>query len=222
MSTDAVTALRERMIEDMNARKLCAGTQRGHIRGCKRFAAFLKRSPETAMAEDIRRFQLHLAEAGLSICNRNAVGAHSLLVEKAAEAAAGDVQCASGERCRQADVPRRLQAPSLHHSGERLLRVDHQGRWQAAVFHQRGRWRRVEFRGPVGAVEEPRDGPREPVTSCTIIVTAANALTRPIHDRMLVVLDKADIRSWLNGTAGTEVLKTAAEDRLSLWPVSRL
>jgi site-specific recombinase XerD len=59
------------MIEDMNARKLYAGTQRGHIRGCKRFAAFLKRSPETATAEDIRRFQLHLAEAGLSIGTRN-------------------------------------------------------------------------------------------------------------------------------------------------------
>jgi integrase/recombinase XerD len=73
MSTDAVTPLRQRMVEDMNARKLCAGTQRGHIRGCKRFAAFLKRSPETAMAEDIRRFQLHLAEAGLSICNRNQI-----------------------------------------------------------------------------------------------------------------------------------------------------
>jgi hypothetical protein len=32
----------------MNARKLCAGTQRDHIRACKRFAAFLKRSPDTA------------------------------------------------------------------------------------------------------------------------------------------------------------------------------
>jgi len=73
MSTDAVTPLRQRMIEDMNARKLCAGTQRGHIRGCKRFAAFLNRSPDTATAEDIRRFQLHLAEAGLSICNRNQI-----------------------------------------------------------------------------------------------------------------------------------------------------
>ena len=45
MSTDAVTPLRHRMIEDMNARKLSAGTQRGHIRSCKRFAAFLHRSP---------------------------------------------------------------------------------------------------------------------------------------------------------------------------------
>ena len=73
MSTDTVSPLRQRMIEDMHARKLCAGTQRGHIRGCKRFAAFLKRSPETATAEDIRQFQLHLAEASLSICTRNQI-----------------------------------------------------------------------------------------------------------------------------------------------------
>jgi Phage integrase, N-terminal SAM-like domain len=48
-------------------------TQRGHIHSCKRFAAFLKRSPDTATAEDLRRFQLHLAETGLSICNRNRI-----------------------------------------------------------------------------------------------------------------------------------------------------
>jgi len=73
MTTKAITPLRQRMIEDMNARKLCAGTQRGHIRSCKRFAAFLKRSPETATFEDIRRFQLHLAETGVSICTRNGI-----------------------------------------------------------------------------------------------------------------------------------------------------
>jgi integrase/recombinase XerD len=73
MSTPTVSPLRQRMIEDMNARKLCAGTQRGHIRSCKRFAAFLKRSPDTATTEDIRLFQLHLAETGASICNRNRI-----------------------------------------------------------------------------------------------------------------------------------------------------
>jgi site-specific recombinase XerD len=73
MSTESITPLRQRMIEDMNARKLGAGTQRGHISSCKRFAAFLKRSPDTATAEDIRRFQLHLAETGVSICNRNRI-----------------------------------------------------------------------------------------------------------------------------------------------------
>ena len=73
MSMDAVSPLRQRMIEDMNARKLCAGTQRGHLRSCKRFVAFLRRSPDTATAEDIRQFQLQLAETGMSICNRNRI-----------------------------------------------------------------------------------------------------------------------------------------------------
>jgi site-specific recombinase XerD len=73
MTTEAITPLRQRMIEDMTARKLCAGTQRGHILSCKRFAAFLKRSPDTATLEDIRRFQLHLAETDVSICNRNRI-----------------------------------------------------------------------------------------------------------------------------------------------------
>jgi integrase/recombinase XerD len=73
MTTKAITPLRQRMTEDMNARKLCAGTQRGHILSCRRFAAFLRRSPDTATIEDIRRFQLHLAETGVSICNRNRI-----------------------------------------------------------------------------------------------------------------------------------------------------
>ena len=73
MSTDAVTSLRQRMIEDMNARKLGAHSQRSHISGCTRFAAFLKRSPDSATPDDVRRFQLHLAESGISICNRNRI-----------------------------------------------------------------------------------------------------------------------------------------------------
>ena len=48
MSTDSVSPLRQRMIEDMTARKLGAHSQRSHIHSCKRFAAFLTRSPDTA------------------------------------------------------------------------------------------------------------------------------------------------------------------------------
>src|ERR1700692_1198201 len=73
MSTNTISPLRQRMIEDMSARKLGAGTQRGHIRSCRQFAEFLKRSPAPATAEDIRRFQLHLSESGTSICNRNRI-----------------------------------------------------------------------------------------------------------------------------------------------------
>jgi integrase/recombinase XerD len=74
MSTDTtVSPLRQRMIEDMTARKLGPYSQRSHINSCRRFAAFLKRSPDMATADDVRRFQLDLVEAGLSISNRNRI-----------------------------------------------------------------------------------------------------------------------------------------------------
>lgn len=73
MSTDAISPLRQRMIEDMTARKLGPHSQRSHIHSCRRFAAFLKRSPDTATADDVRRFQLYLVESGLGISNRNRI-----------------------------------------------------------------------------------------------------------------------------------------------------
>ena len=73
MSGHAISELRQRMIEDMEGRRLSAATQRFHINSCKRFAAFLGRSPATATAEDVRRFQHHLSDAGLSIISRNRV-----------------------------------------------------------------------------------------------------------------------------------------------------
>jgi site-specific recombinase XerD len=61
------------MIEDMTARNLGPYSQRSHIESCKRFATFLKRSPETATADDVRLFQLYLVESGLGISNRNRI-----------------------------------------------------------------------------------------------------------------------------------------------------
>ena len=71
--TDTVSPLRQRMIEDMAARKLNPHTQHSHISSCKRFAAWLKRSPDTATPDEVRRFQLHLIESGASIGNRNRI-----------------------------------------------------------------------------------------------------------------------------------------------------
>src|SRR5215831_13387092 len=71
--TNTVSPLRLRMIQDMAGRKLNPHTQRGHIYSCKRFAAWLKRSPDTATPDEVRRFQLHLVESGMSICNRNRI-----------------------------------------------------------------------------------------------------------------------------------------------------
>ena len=73
MGTNTITPLRQRMIEDMEARRLSAATQRFHINSCKRLAAFLERSPETATPDDIRRFQHHLSDAGVSVMPRNRI-----------------------------------------------------------------------------------------------------------------------------------------------------
>ena len=64
MTEQAISPLRRRMIEDMTIRKLAPKTQQGYIRTVKDFAAFLGRSPDRASVEDVRRFQLHLAESG--------------------------------------------------------------------------------------------------------------------------------------------------------------
>ena len=61
----SVTPLRRRMLEDMAMRGLREGTQRDYIRFVRSFAAFLKRSPDTATPEDVRRFQVHQAASGV-------------------------------------------------------------------------------------------------------------------------------------------------------------
>ena len=68
---DPTTPLRARMIADMSARNLGPASQTSHLRACKRFAAWLGRSPETATPDDVKHFQQHLVETGTSICTRN-------------------------------------------------------------------------------------------------------------------------------------------------------
>jgi len=66
-----MTPLRARMIADMSGRNLGPASQTSHLRACKRFAAWLGRSPETATPDDVKHFQQHLIESGVSICTRN-------------------------------------------------------------------------------------------------------------------------------------------------------
>jgi site-specific recombinase XerD len=53
------------MLEDMAMRGLRSDTQREYIRFVRDFAAFLERAPDTATAEDVRRFQVHQRESGV-------------------------------------------------------------------------------------------------------------------------------------------------------------
>jgi len=71
-STQTISPLRQRMIDDMRMRKLSPKTQTGYIRAVKRFAGFLGRSPDKATVEDLRRFQLDLVDHGISPVSLNA------------------------------------------------------------------------------------------------------------------------------------------------------
>jgi integrase/recombinase XerD len=64
-SHSPVSALRERMIEDMTVRGFGAKTRHDYVRHVRAFAAFIGRSPDTATAEEVRRFQLHQTETGV-------------------------------------------------------------------------------------------------------------------------------------------------------------
>ena len=58
--------LRERFVQDMTVRGFTDKTRHDYIRTVSGFAAFLERSPSTATAEDIRRFQIHQSERGMN------------------------------------------------------------------------------------------------------------------------------------------------------------
>ena len=68
-----------------------------------------------------------------------------------------------------------------------------------------------------------RDG--QILESCTILVTQANEVIAPIHDRMPVILDVAAETRWLDPTvtdpaALRPLLVPYPSERLRLWPVS--
>jgi site-specific recombinase XerD len=68
----AVSPLRQRMLDDMRMRKLGGKTQAAYVRAVYRFTAFLERAPDTASAEDLRRFQLDMVDHGTSPITLNA------------------------------------------------------------------------------------------------------------------------------------------------------
>ena len=74
MSTEAVSPLRQRMIEDMVIRQFGEHTKHDYIRQIREFTAFLGRSPDRAEPEDLRRYQLHLASLGASYSRMNMAG----------------------------------------------------------------------------------------------------------------------------------------------------
>ena len=69
----AVGSLRQRLIDDMTLRRFSRETQRNYIRDVGRLATFLRRSPDTATVDDLRRFQIAQQEVGLGVPTMNAI-----------------------------------------------------------------------------------------------------------------------------------------------------
>jgi hypothetical protein len=67
MTEAPLSPLRRRMIEDITIRKFAPRTQEGYIHAVKSFSAFLRASPDTASAEDLRRYRLHLVASGTGV-----------------------------------------------------------------------------------------------------------------------------------------------------------
>jgi site-specific recombinase XerD len=69
----AISPLRQRLIDDMILRRFSGATQRNYIRDVRRFATFLGRRPDTATADDLRRFQVEQREAGVPVPTMNSI-----------------------------------------------------------------------------------------------------------------------------------------------------
>jgi len=72
MTEKRTTPLRERMIEDMRIKGLGEKSIKAYIRAVKDFAAFLGRSPDTATPDDLRAYQLHMSDTGVTPTTYNA------------------------------------------------------------------------------------------------------------------------------------------------------
>lgn len=63
-SNSSATPLRLCMLEDMRMRQLVPRTQEAYIRAVYKLTTFTKKSPAVTSAQKLRRFQLHMVDAG--------------------------------------------------------------------------------------------------------------------------------------------------------------
>ncbi|MFM9105731.1 MAG: SOS response-associated peptidase [Chloroflexota bacterium] len=79
--------------------------------------------------------------------------------------------------------------------------------------------------GLAGLYDEREDDEGGSVASFTVVTTSANALLRPLHERMPVILRREDEAEWLDRDAEEpeqveRLLLPYPDDRIDYWPVS--
>ena len=126
-STQPISPLRQRMIEDMKLRKLAPKTQACYIRSVKKLADYLGHSPDRATTEDLRRFQLHLTEQGTSRVTLNAT---ITALRFFFEVTVGSKTVAI--KLNTVPVPRKLPVVLSREEVSRLLEATHSLKYKAA------------------------------------------------------------------------------------------
>ncbi len=71
-TTQTISPLHQRFLDDMRMRKLSPKTQSQYVRVVRKLAIFLWRSHDSATAEELRSYQLHLVDQGISPVSLNA------------------------------------------------------------------------------------------------------------------------------------------------------
>jgi putative SOS response-associated peptidase YedK len=100
-----------------------------------------------------------------------------------------------------------------------LLRMDRRSRRQPALLFMRADGDPLTFAGLWDEWKDRATG--EKLKSCTMIINEPNDFVADVHDRMPVILERADFAPWLND-GGTGLLKPAPNDLLlQRWPVSK-
>lgn len=103
-----------------------------------------------------------------------------------------------------------------------------QGRTKLPFYIQRRDQRLFAFAGLWEQWWGPSEQRRvEPLTTCTVITTDANAFMAPIHDRMPVIISPDDYELWLQTEGSdldqvTQLLHPYLADDLQMYPVSTL
>jgi len=69
--TQPITPLRQRMLDDMAIRRLAPGTQAFYVSAVAKFAKHFGKSPDLLGYEDVRVYQLHLVQSGLTVASVN-------------------------------------------------------------------------------------------------------------------------------------------------------
>jgi len=131
MCQKPISELPRRVLEDMVVRKFSEATIRNYIRHIADLAKFMERSPDTATAEDVRRFQVHMTQNGEAFASGVAGGIVDGTVSKGGAPGIDGVTAAEYAQNLEAnlwDLVERIKSQPLS-STAGAAGVHPQGRW---------------------------------------------------------------------------------------------